>query len=110
MVIAISASYRLIYPLAFRIVILSEFQTTYLPILLALRLGKPPRDWSIVVLIIFLLGVGLLIFKTLKLWLPPTTMKEQILQEAEINCYFHQAGGDFRNVIIHCYLQMTNAL
>ena len=73
-------------------------------------LGKPPQGLVLVVLIIFLLGVGLLIFKTLKLWLRPTRVKEQLLHEAETAVVAIKAGGDFRNVILHCYLQMTNIL
>lgn len=73
-------------------------------------LGKPPQGLVQLVLIGFVFGAGLLIFMLLKLLRRPIRIQEQIQQEAEIAVKTIKTGGDLRQAIIQCYMQMTGLL
>lgn len=73
-------------------------------------LGQPPGELILLVLIAFIVVGGLLVFKVLGIWLKQTWMTKQILHEAESALNEIKSGENLRNVIFHCYLQMTRAL
>lgn len=73
-------------------------------------LGKPPQALIWLVTIVFAFGAGSLIVKILKPWFYPTRIEEHVLQEAESAVDAIKGGENLRNVILRCYLQMTNVL
>ena len=73
-------------------------------------LEETPQELIHVVLIVFVLGAGLLTLKALKFWLHAIRVKEQLLQEVETAVDAIKGGENLRNVILHCYLQMTHLL
>jgi uncharacterized protein DUF4129 len=73
-------------------------------------LGSPPQGLVQFVVIVFVFGAGLLIFKILKLWPDPIRITDQLLQEAESAVEAIKLGGNLNNVILRCYLQMTDLL
>jgi hypothetical protein len=46
----------------------------------------------------------------IKRWSVPTKVEDELLQDAEEAVKALQDGVDFRNVIIRCYLQMTQSI
>ena len=73
-------------------------------------LGRPPQGLILFVLFGFLLGMGYLAFRTLKQKLFSSRPDDQLLQELETAVNALHAGKDFSNVIVQCYLQMTQIL
>jgi Domain of unknown function (DUF4129) len=73
-------------------------------------LGSPPQGLVQFVMIVFVFGAGLLIFKILKLWPHPIRVTDQLLQQAESAVEAIKLGRNLNNVILHCYLQMTDLL
>lgn len=71
-------------------------------------LGQPPGELILLVVIAFIVAVGLLVFKVLRIWLKQTGMTKQILYEAESAMNEIKSGENLRNVIFRCYLQMTH--
>ncbi|MFC1936037.1 DUF4129 domain-containing protein [Chloroflexota bacterium] len=72
-------------------------------------LGQPPQELIWLVIIALVLSIGFLAFKILK---RPYSMQleDQLLQEAEFAVNALKSGMDLRNVIIHCYFEMTRSL
>lgn len=62
------------------------------------------------VIIGFVLGAGFVVIQLLKRKLFPVQVEDQLSREAESAVKAIEAGGDLRNVILRCYLQMTRAL
>ena len=73
-------------------------------------LGNPPQEFVWFVLFVFMLGAFFLAGKMLKRQLWPAHADELLLQEAENAISALNAGEDFKNVIIRCYLQMSRVL
>jgi len=73
-------------------------------------LGSPPQELVWIVLSLIVFGGGLLAIRMLKLWPQPEPIKTQISNEAESAVKAIKLGNDLREVIIHCYLQMANAI
>lgn len=73
-------------------------------------LGRPPGAliWSVAVISIFI--AGLLIIKIFRQPVQSSPAEDALLQQAKDAMQALQAGKDFRNVVIRCYLQMTNTL
>ena len=73
-------------------------------------LGQPPQILIWIVIFAIALGISIITYKILKRWLAPIKIEDELLQEAEQAVNALRAGTPIRNVIIHCYLQMTRAL
>jgi hypothetical protein len=73
-------------------------------------LGQPPKEFIWFAGISFALACGLLILKIFRKQLQPSHSEDLLLQQAKNAMQALQSGDDFKNVIIHCYLQMTNTL
>lgn len=73
-------------------------------------LGRPPQALIWLVIIGFVLGAGFVVIQLLKRKLFPVQVEDQLSREAESAVRALNAGGDLRNVILRCYLQMTRAL
>jgi hypothetical protein len=73
-------------------------------------LGKPPQELIWLVMIGLALGAGFVIIAAWRRRPLPAGIEDQISQEAESAVHALEVGGDLRNVIIRCYLQMTHAL
>lgn len=77
---------------------------------------QPPAPWVTTLTIVLLAaamtlviaGVGYAMYRRSRR--PATTPLQQIQEEAEAALAAIQAGGDLREVIIRCYLQMVDAL
>lgn len=73
-------------------------------------LGQPPQILNWLVAIGVVLGMGVLLFTLVKRRWNAPKIEAEILQQAEDAIGALQAGIDLKNVIIRCYLQMTNAI
>ena len=73
-------------------------------------LGRPPSALIWFVTIGFTLGIGLLIIRFFTKQMQVSKLEDPLVQQAKNAMKALQAGGDFRNVIVDCYLQMTNVL
>jgi hypothetical protein len=73
-------------------------------------LGQPPKALIWLVAIGFVLVAGLSIIKIFYRQLRPASIEDPLLQQAKNAMEALQAGKDFKNTIIRCYLQMTNVL
>ena len=73
-------------------------------------LGRPPREFIWFVAIGFILATGLFIIRIFRRQVQPSHIEDPLLQQAKNAIQALRAGKDFKNVIIQCYLQMTNAL
>lgn len=73
-------------------------------------LGRPPRGFISIVALGLILATGLLIIKIFGQRVQPSHSDDLFLKQAKNAMQELQAGKDFKNVIIHCYLQMTNRL
>jgi hypothetical protein len=73
-------------------------------------LGRPPSALIWFVIIGFTLAIGLLIIKVFTNQMQLSKLEDPLVQQAKNAMKALQAGGDFRNVIVDCYLQMTNVL
>ena len=73
-------------------------------------LGQPPRILILFVIFIMVLGIGLLVFVTVRRRWNTPKIEIELLKQAEDAVDALQAGMDLRNVIIRCYLQMTFAI
>jgi len=73
-------------------------------------LGRPPSALIWFVTIGFTLAIGLLIIKVFAKQMQLSRLEDPLVQQAKNAMKALQAGGDFKNVIIRCYLQMTKAL
>jgi len=73
-------------------------------------LGDPPQLLIQFVIVGIVLGCGLIAIMTMKRWLAPTKIEDELLQDAEEAVKALQDGMDFENAIIRCYLQMTRSI
>jgi len=73
-------------------------------------LGQPPQILVWLVVIGIVLGLSLPAIKLVKDKLGRPSLEDELLQEAENAVRALQAGMDFRNVIMRCYMQMTRSL
>lgn len=73
-------------------------------------LGDPPQRVVQLVLIGFVFGAVLLAIMIWKQWPSPNTVEVQLSQQAESALNALELGKDFRDVILRCYLQMTQIL
>jgi hypothetical protein len=73
-------------------------------------LGRPPGALIWFVAIGFTVAIGLLIIKIFAKRAQPSQLEDPLMQQAKNAMQAILAGKEFKNVIIHCYLQMTNAL
>lgn len=73
-------------------------------------LGQPPQTLIWVVIIGFILGISIPVFKMVKGWLVPTEIETGLLREAESAVNALNQGANLRNVIVRCYMQMMRSL
>lgn len=73
-------------------------------------LGRPPAGLLWFVAIGFILAIGWFIFKIFGQRVQPSPIEDSVLCQAKNAMEALQAGRDFKNAIIRCYLEMTKAL
>lgn len=73
-------------------------------------LGRPPKEFIWIAAIGFILATGLFVIKISGRQLQPSRTEDSLLQPAKNAIQALRGGKDFRNVIINCYLEMTNRL
>lgn len=73
-------------------------------------LGRPPMELIWFVAIGFILATGWFIVKIFGQQVQPSHIEDSVLCQAKNAMEALRAGRDFKNAIIHCYLEMTKEL
>lgn len=73
-------------------------------------LGQPPERLIWFVAVGFILATGWFIVKIFGQKVQPSHIEDSVLCQAKNAIESLRAGRDFKNAIIHCYLEMTKAL